>query len=108
MAVRLSSRVWNQQLELTHVPRGCRTPLGAETTVETHVFIFDHYPFRLGQRARREEVLRRIHRGCGQMRPKIEIIRVVGCDRQAVHRTYVDARVALDAEVRAEVRLDVA
>src|SRR6476620_12571038 len=36
------------------------------------------------------------------------VVARVGCDRQAVYGTDVDARVALDAEARREVRLNVA
>src|SRR5580765_3029850 len=39
---RASRRVRHQELELSHVPRGGRTPLGAEPTVQTDILVLHH------------------------------------------------------------------
>src|SRR5512147_961688 len=56
--------IGNLQCELSHVPRGGRTPLSAETAVETHVFILHHHSARLRERDRGENRLCRIERRC--------------------------------------------
>src|SRR5215475_9334623 len=52
------SGVRQHELELSHVPRGGRAPLGAQAAMQTDVFIFHHDALRLRQRIRREDVLR--------------------------------------------------
>ena len=46
--------------------------------------------------------------GADRRARSVGIVRGVRRDREAVHRAHVDARVALDAQARREVRLDVA
>src|SRR6478736_6045206 len=54
--------IWNQKVELAHVPRGCRAPLGAEAAMEADVLVLHHDPFRLRKRSRGIDVLRHVHR----------------------------------------------
>src|SRR4051812_26239803 len=44
---RASGGIRHQQVELSHVPRGGGTTLGAQTAVEANVFVFHHDAFRL-------------------------------------------------------------
>src|SRR5689334_19055902 len=46
---RASRRVRNEELELSHVPRGGRASFGAQPAVQTDVFVLHHDPLRLRQ-----------------------------------------------------------
>src|SRR5213594_46650 len=45
----LRSRVGNQEIELAHVPRGRRTPLGAQAAMQADIFVLHHDAFGLRQ-----------------------------------------------------------
>src|SRR3954466_53143 len=90
--------IWHEQLELSHVPRGGRTPLGAQAAVEAHVLILDHDPLRLRYRLGPLELLREVRGRGRQQGAQVEFVGHVVRDRQTIHRTDVDAGVALDAE----------
>ena len=76
--------------------------------MQTHIFVFHHHALRLRQRVRDVNLLRHILRRRRQPQPQFVDRAAVGGDGQTVGRTHVDARIALDAQRRREVRLDVA
>ena len=82
--MRLSVRSWpaacglclvtgirQQQLELPHVPRGRRAPLGAQPAVQAHVLVLHHDALRLRQVGRDVDVLRQVHRGRREPRAQV-------------------------------------
>src|SRR6266508_3687978 len=97
----------NLQYELPNVPRIGRTPLGAETAVHTHVFILDHHAAGLLEPSGNEERLIRSDARRGQPLLQLSFL-AIRRNRQAVSRTDIDARVALDTQGIGEVHLNVA
>src|SRR5215468_10938375 len=92
--------------ELLHVPRPGRAALGAQAAVEADVLVLDHHAAGLegvGDIEVLGQVRRRRLQPCAQV-----LLLAVGRERDAVHRPDVHARVALDAELRGEYRLDIA
>ena len=90
-----------------HVPRRGRTPLGAESAVQAHVLVLDHDALRLRKVGGDVDVLRQVDGRRRQPRAQVDFV-ALRRNRQAVRRADVDAGVALDAQVRREVRLHVA
>ena len=75
--------------------------------MNAQVFVLDHDPTGLGKRLRHVQRLLEILRRRRQALTQILFLAVLR-DRQAVDRADVDARVALDAQLRGEHGLDVA
>src|SRR6202140_5024316 len=104
---RCRDRERDQQLEFLHVPRGGRAPLGAEAAVDAEILVLDHHAPGLGQRRGHVQGLVKVPGRRHQSHTEIGLVTVLG-DGQALHRAYVDARVALDTERCREDGLDVA
>src|SRR5690606_8471600 len=92
--------------ELLHVPGAGRAALGAQPAMQAHVLVLRHDAAGvegLGDVERLVGIQRRRVQALTQVR----LLAVLG-ERDAIHRTDVDARVALDAQARAEHGLGIA
>src|ERR1700680_1713514 len=92
---------------LLHVPRRGRTALRAQSAVHAQVLVLHHDASGLRQARGDVQVLRQVLRRRLQALAQVRLLTVVR-DGEAVHRTDVQARVALDAQLRGEHRLYVA
>ncbi|SVA96794.1 uncharacterized protein METZ01_LOCUS149648, partial [marine metagenome] len=90
------------QVELHHVPGRGRAPFGAQAAVDAKVFVLHHSPLGLREVRRHIKCLVKVVGRGGEVLPKIIFLSVVR-HSEAEHRTYVDTRVTLDAQVRSEV-----
>src|SRR5580704_4238996 len=75
--------------------------------MHANILVLHHDARRLRQRRRHVQRLRRIRGGRRQSRTQIRL-RAILRDGEAIHRTDVDAGIALDAELRGKDRLHVA
>src|SRR4051794_33121486 len=89
--------VFHLEEELLHVPRTRRAALRAEPTMQAHILVFHHDPRRL-ELAGHIKILRNVQRFGRQSQPKICFV-AVPRKRDAIRRSDIDARIALDAEV---------
>ena len=103
---RVEPRVRNQKIRLAHVPGRGRAPFGAQSAVDAEVLVLDHDPPGLWQVFGDEQGLlgveERSHQPLGEI-----LLGPVDGNREAVERADVEAGVALDAQVRLEMRLRV-
>src|ERR1700736_3231330 len=97
----------NADRRLLHVPGCRRAAFRAQTAMHTDILVLDHDPRRLRQRRRDIQRLRTIGGRRRQAGAQLSL-RAVRRDGEAIDRTYIDARIALDAQLRGEYCLDIA
>src|SRR5687767_489742 len=100
------ARVRHVEQELLHVPRTRRAALGAQPAVQAHVLVLHHDTPGL-EPIGHVTVLAGMERRRRETRAQLRFLAVLR-ERDAIHRADVDARVALDAELRREHGLHVA
>src|SRR6267142_2757221 len=92
--------VGHLEQELLHVPGAGRAALGAQPAVQAHVLVLHHDTSSL-EVVGDVEILGEVDGRRLQAGAKVGLLAVVR-ERDAVHRTDIDAGVALDAERRGE------
>src|SRR4029078_7164725 len=100
-------RVRYRERRLLHVPGPGRAALGAQPAVHAEVLVLDHHAPGLLERRGREKRLTGTQPR--RLEPLLDLrLRAVRHDREAIDGTNVEARGALDAELRREDGLQVA
>src|SRR5450755_819527 len=99
-------RVPQVEVELLRVPCPCRTALRAESAVQANVLVLGHDAPGF-EPVGDVEILRQIARWSIQSRSEVGLV-AIRRERDAIHRTDVDARVALDAQLRRKYCLHIA
>src|ERR1700742_4019823 len=99
--------VWPLHVRLLHIPGRGWAALGAESAMDTQVFVLDHDPTGLREACGNHQGLCQVFGGSLEPRTQIGLLAVLS-DGEAIHRADVDTGVALDTQLCAEHRLHIA
>ena len=91
---------------LLHVPGVCGAPFGAESTVKTDIFVFNHDAAGF-EMSRHIQILLEICRGGHEYWSHRTFLGIAG-EANAVHWAYIHTRIALDAKPVGEHGLHIA